>query len=1000
MTFSKRYRESGGRAIETLEARIVLDGQNGPVAAQGVFVPPLLEAAPDNPVQTVRAIVLNFEPTVPSEGNRTLWQIFNWNDPRELAAGYIADMEAASGGAVDYEIAEWRDLNEFPIFTDGFRYDADQYVINRRSNSGWAQTSADFYAIARQQGLAELVNTRAIDEIWMFGDHYFGLLGEAWMAGPNSFFINGPTFPEFPVDRAVAGYGFSYERGVAEMLHNHGHRTENHGGRAYGGSDIAQPKSPWDYFTANASQTQRDSFGIGSVHYPFNAAGDYDYSNNRTFPSYADEFVRNYPDQTYFAVDTTRDAWGNFGVGDWQRGYLNWFFAHVPRAAGTSPDGRQNNWYKYIYDFNAYRPNTGLPRDNEGILGAPPLTSNGQQSYEFTVRYYDTNTLDVASLDGSDLQVTGPNGFNQRAELVHVGPSEPTTAGTARTVRYRLVGPGGAWNADDAGVYKVSLRFSQVRDSNGNWFPAATLGEFRVNPGSDHRLDVLGLLRSGQATVTATQSDIGNASSLFDGQAGTLYRTPNIDPAVVTLTFTEPQTVSGFGLLFSNELYRWTIEGADNLGDLNTRSGSYRQLVPTTNTSTGNASVQLAEPVGVGALRLTADRRTGDNYVHIYEWTIRSQGETESAAPTAELISLPNVTSQGRASEFTVRYSDDRAIDVSSINFGDVRIVGPKGFAATAALARVNGTGTSYDVPYFVTPPGGFWDASDNGTYVIELRAGEVFDVSEKVASAGSLGTFVVDLPLPQWRPLSDLTENNANDWRASADLATAEVTVDSARKTTGASSLRFDTTGGFDTSLRYEPSQGVVWDLTGAVRLQFQLYAENSSPIGFQVEPIVRLVDLDGDAFEYRYYRNGNPYTLWNDARNRWLSVDIPLGGTLQPRTGWRATREGSPDLSRIATIEIHADTWDAGFSLWFDAMHFEMAPPGDSNLDGRFDSADLVHIFQTGEYEDSIVGNSTWLDGDWDGDREFTTADLVLAFQSGGYAAAAILPQLTKQT
>ena len=62
-----------------------------------------------------------------------------------------------------------------------------------------------------------------------------------------------------------------------------------------------------------------------------------------------------------------------------------------------------------------------------------------------------------------------------------------------------------------------------------------------------------------------------------------------------------------------------------------------------------------------------------------------------------------------------------------------------------------------------------------------------------------------------------------------------------------------------------------------------------------------------------------------------------------------------------------------------------------GDANLDGVFDSADFVHVFQTSEYEDSIVGNSTWSDGDWDCDGDFTTLDLVLAFQSGSYEDAA---------
>ena len=58
-----------------------------------------------------------------------------------------------------------------------------------------------------------------------------------------------------------------------------------------------------------------------------------------------------------------------------------------------------------------------------------------------------------------------------------------------------------------------------------------------------------------------------------------------------------------------------------------------------------------------------------------------------------------------------------------------------------------------------------------------------------------------------------------------------------------------------------------------------------------------------------------------------------------------------------------------------------------GDSNLDGRFDSADLVAIFQAGKFEDEQDKNASWSEGDWDGDRDFTTRDLVLAFQFGRY-------------
>ena len=58
-----------------------------------------------------------------------------------------------------------------------------------------------------------------------------------------------------------------------------------------------------------------------------------------------------------------------------------------------------------------------------------------------------------------------------------------------------------------------------------------------------------------------------------------------------------------------------------------------------------------------------------------------------------------------------------------------------------------------------------------------------------------------------------------------------------------------------------------------------------------------------------------------------------------------------------------------------------------GDANLDGDFNSGDLVAVFQGGEYEDDIVGNSSWATGDWNADGEFDTGDLVAAFQDGGY-------------
>jgi hypothetical protein len=71
-----------------------------------------------------------------------------------------------------------------------------------------------------------------------------------------------------------------------------------------------------------------------------------------------------------------------------------------------------------------------------------------------------------------------------------------------------------------------------------------------------------------------------------------------------------------------------------------------------------------------------------------------------------------------------------------------------------------------------------------------------------------------------------------------------------------------------------------------------------------------------------------------------------------------------------------------------------------GDANLDGVFNLSDLVEVFQAGQYEDAVTGNSLWETGDWNGDAEFDSADFVLAFQDGGYengprAAAKSVPE-----
>lgn len=56
-----------------------------------------------------------------------------------------------------------------------------------------------------------------------------------------------------------------------------------------------------------------------------------------------------------------------------------------------------------------------------------------------------------------------------------------------------------------------------------------------------------------------------------------------------------------------------------------------------------------------------------------------------------------------------------------------------------------------------------------------------------------------------------------------------------------------------------------------------------------------------------------------------------------------------------------------------------------GDANLDGEFNSSDLVQVFAGGKYELDV--DAGWGEGDWNGDGRFGSGDLVVAFADGGY-------------
>ena len=87
----------------------------------------------------------------------------------------------------------------------------------------------------------------------------------------------------------------------------------------------------------------------------------------------------------------------------------------------------------------------------------------------------------------------------------------------------------------------------------------------------------------------------------------------------------------------------------------------------------------------------------------------------------------------------------------------------------------------------------------------------------------------------------------------------------------------------------------------------------------------------------------------------------------------------DGDGDMDVVTTSPV------TGSITWHENQL--IGTPGDSNRDGVFNSSDLVAVFQAGEYEDDIDGNSTFEEGDWNNDGDFNSSDLVFAFKAGNY-------------
>jgi hypothetical protein len=133
------------------------------------------------------------------------------------------------------------------------------------------------------------------------------------------------------------------------------------------------------------------------------------------------------------------------------------------------------------------------------------------------------------------------------------------------------------------------------------------------------------------ADLTATESDIGDATKCFDSNPSTILRSASINPAFAQAAFAAQQSVKQVRVLLGQPGFpdidknNWWLEAANSQDDLDRKTGSYQLVVPERFDVAGTwDTVILSESVEKKIWRFWIARTVSDNFVHIPElelWT-------------------------------------------------------------------------------------------------------------------------------------------------------------------------------------------------------------------------------------------------------------------------------------------------------------------------------------------------------------------------------------------
>jgi uncharacterized delta-60 repeat protein len=376
--------------------------------------------------------------------------------------------------------------------------------------------------------------------------------------------------------------------------------------------------------------------------------------------------------------------------------------------------------------FGSFRAKVNDVTPPSGAISAPNVTSDGGGSYSFTITYSDNVAVDASTINISNASVITPGGARLTPRLVTLSPDDGDAGSIVAT--YTVDAPGGSWGTEDNGTYSVTLHMQTVRDTAANEAP-----EFSV---------------SFNAAIAGTNAPPAATISSGDVTA------PSSGTHTVTVLYTDDQGINS-GTIDVNDISVTGPAGALAVTGVSVTpggSGSPQTAVYTIAPPAGGwtSAANGAYTVAVNANQVadtagsTAPGTVGGFNVSI------GDAPADTMPPTATIAATGVSDGGGATHAITVNFTDNVAVDVSSIGTDDVTVTGPDGALTVTGVILSQGTnGTPLSVTYVFAAPGGSWDAdSDDGAYSISLLPGAVRDTAGNVNAGVSAG-FTVDIGGP-----------------------------------------------------------------------------------------------------------------------------------------------------------------------------------------------------------------------------------------------------------